>query len=84
MREKYITFQQRLKLIELEEQNVVAAEQNLKLQSDRYQIGAASSLEFRDAQVNLTRAQAALIVAKYQARISRLEIEQLIGNIEID
>ena len=83
VQERYETFQKRLELLRLEEQNMVAAEQNLQLQTDRYQIGAASSLEFRDAQVNLARSQATYIVANYQARISRLEIEQLIGNLEI-
>ncbi|MBD3401899.1 hypothetical protein GF420_03310 [candidate division GN15 bacterium] len=77
-------FAKRLELVELETQNVMAAEQNLALQQDRYRIGAATSLEFRDAQVNLSRAQNALIVARYQARITRLELDQLIGNIQID
>ena len=36
------------------------------------------------AQVNLLRAQSALIVARYQARITRLEIERLIGNVRIE
>jgi len=74
----------RLELMELEEQNVVAARQNLELQQDKYTIGATTSLEFRDAQVNLIRSQSTFIVARFQARISRLEIEQLIGNIEIE
>ncbi|MEE4310865.1 MAG: TolC family protein [candidate division KSB1 bacterium] len=84
VREQYDTFRNQLRLIELEDQNVVAARRNLELQQDRYAIGAASSLEFRDAQVNLIRAQTALIRAQYQSRITRLEIEQLIGNLQID
>jgi outer membrane protein len=82
--EKYETFQKRLELVEIEEKDVKAAEQNLQLQSDRYHIGAASSLEFRDAQVNVVRARSALIVAKFQARISRLEIDQLTGRIAVE
>jgi len=82
--EKYVTFEKRIELMQLEEQNVLAAEQNLRLQQDRYQIGASTSLEFRDAQVNLLRAQSTLIAARYQARISRLEIEQLIGRLDIE
>jgi outer membrane protein TolC len=82
--EKYVTFEKRIELMQLEEQNVLAAEQNLQLQQDRYQIGASTSLEFRDAQVNLLRAQSTLIAARYQARISRLEIEQLIGRLDIE
>jgi len=83
VREKLETFYKRMELIALEEQNVIAAEKNLQLNQDRYNIGAASSLEFRDAQVNLIRSQITLIVARFQARITRLELEQLMGNWEI-
>lgn len=84
VREKLVTFQKRMELVRLEQQNVVAAEQNLELQQDRFQIGATSSLEFRDAQVNLSRAQTTLIVARYQARITALEIQQLTGELNVD
>ena len=84
MKEKYETFAKQLALIELDEQNIIAARQNLQLQEDRYRIGATTSLEFRDAQVNLSRAQIDLIVVRYQARITRLEIEQLTGSLSID
>lgn len=84
IKEKYDTFLRRIELLQLEDENVIAAEQNLKLQQDRYNIGTASSLEFRDAQVNLTLAQNRQISARYQAKISRLEIDQLIGTIEIE
>ena len=83
VRERYLVFLRQLEIIELEEQNMVAAEQNLSLQQDRYEIGTATSLEFRDAQLNLIRALTTLITARFQARLTRLEIEQLIGNIEI-
>jgi outer membrane protein len=82
--EKYETFTKGLELVAIEEKNVMAAEQNLRLQSDRYQIGAASSLEFRDAQVNVVRARSTLIVVKFQARITRLEIDQLTGRIAVE
>jgi outer membrane protein TolC len=84
IREKYVTLQKRLETVEIEKQNVVAARQNLTLQQDRYRIGAADSLDFRDAQVNLARAQNTLIVASFQARITLLEIQQLIGKLEIE
>jgi outer membrane protein TolC len=83
VKEKLETFYKRLELVDLEEQNVLAAEQNLELNKDRFEIGASSFLEFRDAQVNLTRSQSTLIVARYQARITRLELEQLMGTWEI-
>ncbi len=84
IREKYDTYQSQLKLTSLQEQNVEAARQNLDLQQDKYNIGATTSIEFRDAQVNFSRAQNALINARYQARITLLEIQQLIGGLEIN
>lgn len=83
VREKYITLQKRLEKISLEELNVTAAEQNLELQKERYETGTVNSLEFRDAQINLSRAQSDLVTAKFQARITILELQQLTGNIEI-
>jgi len=82
--EKYITFNNQLEKVTLEQQNTVTARQNLKVQQQRYAIGASDSLDFRDAQVNVVRARTALIVARYRARITLLEIEQLIGKIEIE
>lgn len=84
VKEKYLLFQQRQKIVDIEEKNVKAAEQNLELQSERYQVGAASSLEFRDAQVNLARAQNTLISARFQARIARLDLERLVGHIDVN
>ncbi|MFC2085489.1 TolC family protein, partial [Bacteroidota bacterium] len=84
LKEKYETHLAQKDFIELEEQNVVAAEQNLKLQEERFQTGTTTSLEFRDAQVNLARAQNILIVARYQARITLLEIQQLLGELKVE
>jgi outer membrane protein TolC len=84
VQEKYETYEKQLQLVKLEERNVVTAQQNLDLQLERYNIGTASSLEFRDAQVNLIIAQSALIASRYQSRTTKLEIEQLTGKIQIN
>jgi outer membrane protein len=84
MYELYKTFLQQVEVVELETQNIVTAEQNLQLQQERYLIGAADSLDFRDAQVNVLRAQSTLITARYLARIALLNIQQLIGEIAIN
>lgn len=83
-RETYDTYQQRMKIIDLEKQNAEAAQRNLERQQERQELGIVNSLEFRDAQLSLAKTQISLIAARYQARISRLEIEQLIGSLEID
>jgi outer membrane protein TolC len=84
MYELHKTFLKQVAVVELETQNSVTAEQNLQLQKERYLTGAADSLDFRDAQVNVLRAQSTLITARYQARIALLNIQQLIGEIAIN
>jgi outer membrane protein TolC len=84
VQEKLTTFQKRLAKVYLEEENTVTARQNLALQKERYAVGASDSLDFRDAQVNYARAQVSLIVARFDARISLLEIQQLIGKVAIE
>ncbi len=84
VQEKYATFQKRIAKARLEEENTITARQNMELQSERYAVGASDSLDFRDAQVNYAQAQVRLIVSRFDARISLLEIQQLMGKIEID
>ena len=83
-KETFETHEKQMQLIELEQQNQGTAQQNLELIQERYQIGSAGSLEFRDAQVSLLDAQTSLITAKFQARLTRIQIEKLIGQINID
>ncbi len=83
VQKNYEAFRSQMKRVVIQEDNVEAARQNMELQQDRHAIGTASSLEFRDAQVNYARAQASLINARYQARILRLELERLMGRIDI-
>lgn len=84
VRERLDTYRQRMEVVVLEEQNIGAARQNLELQKERHELGATNSLAFRDAQVNLARAQTSLIKARYEARIAHLELEQLIGALSLD
>ncbi len=84
VRETHATFLKRLEKLHLEEQNLETAARNLDLQKERYAVGASDSLDFRDAQVKFAEAQVRLIVARYDARISLLELHRLTGSIEID
>ncbi len=83
VRETYDTYKKRLQLMNLEKENVEAARQNLERQQERYELGTTTSLDYRDAQIKLVRAQATYITYRYQARISRLQIDQLTGNLDI-
>ncbi len=84
VQETRTSFLKQMEKVSLEKQNLDTAYQNLQLQKQRYETGASDSLDFRDAQVNYAQARVRLIVSRYDARISLLEIQQLIGNISLN
>ncbi|MBR9974062.1 MAG: TolC family protein [Bacteroidetes bacterium] len=83
LREQYLTMETRKLTLALEEANLTAARRNLDLQLERFETATVTSLEFRDAQLQYVRAEIAVIVARFQVRISRLELQRLAGEIRI-
>ncbi len=75
------TLERRLALVELEADNVAATAVRLELEAERYEAGAATSLDYRDAQLALTSARGAEISARFQARLARHEIDRLVGSL---
>jgi outer membrane protein TolC len=66
-----------LQLVELEVANQNIAKQNVSIANDRYKIGVATPLEFREAQRNLIATQSRLIEAYFQAKIAEIEIYRI-------
>jgi outer membrane protein TolC len=66
-------------IIEINEENLEAAKEELRLAEERYQIGAGTSLEVREAQVKLTRAEETLIAAQYNAMITLAQLDNELG-----
>ncbi len=83
VREKFMNFYKATEKVRLEQQNIQAARQNLTLQQERFQLGSANSIEFRDSQINYNRAQSSLINAKYLAKTAQIELNRLKGEIRI-
>ena len=81
LRESLAVWDRRMELVALESENVSAAASRLELEAERYEAGAATSLDYRDAQLALAQARAAEIGARYQARLARHEIERLAGRL---
>lgn len=77
-------YKNEIKIIKIQEENFIAAKSNLDLQTKNYELGNINSLQFRDAQTAFENSETNLITAKYQAKISELEIQKLIGEILLD
>jgi outer membrane protein len=59
--------------------SVAAAEEDLRVQQQRYALGASTLLDQLTSQTQLNQARAALIQARYDARVARAQIEALVG-----
>ena len=59
--------------------SVAAAEEDVRVQQQRYNIGASTLLDLLTSQTALAQAQQALIQARFDYRIARAELEALIG-----
>jgi outer membrane protein len=58
---------------------VEAAEEDLRVQQQRYTLGASTLLDLLTSQLTLNQARASLIQARLDARVARAQIEALIG-----
>lgn len=65
--------------IELAEAAVTVAEEDLRVQQERYDLGAAIILDLLASQTNLAEAQRNLVSARFDYRLARAELEALAG-----
>ena len=77
----YNTYETNLKLLTIEEKNFQVARENTEIALERFRLGIASYLEFRDAQVNLLTAENRLITSIYQIKEQEIELMRLSGKI---
>jgi outer membrane protein len=65
--------------IQIQLASVEAAEEDLRVQQRRYQLGASTFLDVLSSQVTLNQARSALIQARFDARVAKAQIETLTG-----
>ena len=80
----YNTYENNLMLLTIEEKNYQVAKENSEIALERFRLGIASYLEFRDAQVNLLTAENRLITSIYQIKEQEIELLRLSGKIFFD
>jgi outer membrane protein TolC len=80
----YNTYANNLRLLEIERKNFQVATENTDIALERFRLGIASYLEFRDAQVNLLTAKNRLITSIFQIKEQEIELLRLSGKIYFD
>ncbi len=74
-------YQNALMVFRLQEQNVITSEANFERSSEQFKLGQVSSVEFRQAQLNLLNAQTTKNAAKYTAKLAEIQLLQLTGQL---
>ena len=63
------------------EENVAAAEEDLKITQEKYNLGAATILDLLDAQVSLKTAQVALVQVDFDLNLAIAKLENAMGKV---
>lgn len=77
----FSAFNSNLRLIQMEEQNLATATENLEIAMERYRLGNLSGLDLREVQKSLLDAREALLSVQYQAKLAEISLLQISGRI---
>lgn len=65
--------------VEINQTSVAAAEEDLRVQKQRYDFGASTLLDVLTSEAALIQARSALIQARYNYRVAKAQLEALVG-----
>jgi len=71
-----------IEIVEINEKNLEASGEEYRLANERYRLGSGTSLELREAQVNLTTAEQVLVAAEYSAINTYIELSEAVGKVK--
>jgi outer membrane protein len=77
----YKEYGQQQKALQLEEENIVLARENVSIILETYRLNAATLLQLREAQRSLSDAYDRLIAARYNTKVAEIELLRLKGEI---
>lgn len=75
------TYENKLFIYRVQEDNVLTNLNNFDRTAEQYKLGQISSIEFRQAQINLLNARTALNLAKYDAKLAEIQLLKLTGTL---
>ena len=75
------TYKNSLKIYTIQEKQVETGTYNFERSEAQYKLGSITSIEFRQAQVNLRNAQNQWTLSKYEAKLAELSVLKLCGQL---
>jgi outer membrane protein TolC len=83
IRKLYNSYNAIIEIVMINENNLEAATEEYRLANERYRLGSGTSLELREAQVNLTEAEQILVAAKYNTINTYIDLSEAIGMVRL-
>ncbi|SFR39585.1 Outer membrane protein TolC [Robiginitalea myxolifaciens] len=77
----YGDYRNALFVLDVQDKNLQTNQDNFERSRERYQLGQITSIEFRQAQLNLLQAELARSQAKYNAKLAELQLLQVSGEL---
>ncbi|WP_178989735.1 TolC family protein [Winogradskyella schleiferi] len=74
-------YQNKLLIFQVQEDNIKTAQNNFERTEEKFKIGQVTSIEFRQAQLNLLNAELSRNQAKYDAKLAELTLLQISGEL---
>jgi outer membrane protein TolC len=68
-------------ITEINQNNLISAQEDLRLAQERYRVGAGTLLDIINAQVSVTRAKSTLVRAKYDSKIAHAQLRATMGTL---
>ncbi|NBC00974.1 MAG: TolC family protein [Bacteroidetes bacterium] len=79
LQEEFASFDNRVALIALEEENLQAARANVDVALRQFELGVITPLELREVQETLVQAESRLVDTRFEARVLEAELRRLAG-----
>ncbi|MGF7138673.1 TolC family protein [Roseimarinus sediminis] len=77
----FYAYENNLRLLLLEEENLAVARENLEIALEQYKLGGLAGLELREVQKSLLDAEERLISVKYLTKVAEISLMQISGQI---
>ena len=77
----YSNYENSLFILNAQQMNLETNNNNFKRNQEKYALGQVTSIEFRKAQLNFLNAKLSVNKAKFEAKLSELQVLQLAGEI---
>lgn len=74
-------YHNKLNIYKLQEANIKTSQNNFDRTQEKFKLGQVTSIEFRQAQINLLNAELTKNQAKYSAKLAELELLKISGEI---